>query len=614
LCGIVGITADPLITGNIIPQLIDSLKRLEYRGYDSAGFAFIECGADKLLVLKDKGKIDSVVKRHRVGSKCGTTGIAHTRWATHGPPSQRNAHPHADCRGEIAVAHNGIIKNFAELRELLTAKGHRFTSDTDTEVIAHLFEEYISKGMSGFDAFKKVISLIEGTYAIVLIHLGEPTRIYFARHVSPLIIGVGEGFNAVSSDIPSLLPLTRRIIVVRDGEYGYIEPYRIHIEYEGAKAEWRSRIRLVTWSIESAEKGGYPHFMFKEIMEQPRALYETYNGLLSAAAEVDKAASIISSADHIFVTGAGTSYHAGLVFAYYMSTITRLPVIPFIASEYKAYEGLGGRRAVLIAISQSGETIDTLQALRAFKARGTRIVSISNVIDSTIPRESHQAIYTRAGPEIGVAATKTFLTQILALTLLSISTAFTLGTIDSREKEDMINELEKAGKYAAKGIETSIRRIETLTDVLKNKTNMYILGRGLGVPLAYEAALKVKEVSYIHAEAYPAGESKHGPIALIEEDYPVIFIGASPSKEYIEKLQGNVMEMKSRGAFTILIGHDAYNGIKGLDYFVSVGNPSELLAPYAITPPLQLLAYKLAVSLGRDPDKPRNLAKTVTVE
>ena len=565
------------------------------------------------MIFKDKGRIDKVVEEYSVHKYCAVCGIAHTRWATHGEPNTVNAHPHADCRNEIAVVHNGIIKNFAELRQLLEERGHKFKSETDTEVIAHLLEEYLANGDSMWEAFKKLVKVIEGAYAIAIVHAHEPNRIYFARKVSPLVIGLGEGFNMIASDIPSMLQYTKRFVALNDGEYGYIEPYRLYLEKSGASVEWHHRVMTVTWSIEDAEKGGYPHYMLKEIMEQPRVLYETYTGLMSSR-EHEKAAEILASADHIFVTGAGTSYHAGLVFAYFMARIARRPVITFISSEYLAYRSLDHSNSALVAISQSGETIDTLQAVRSFKSSGGRVVAVSNVVGSTIPRESDATVYTRAGPEISVAATKTFLTQILALTSIALALAAHTGSLTKAEYTEAMKELKNASHVASSGIDRSIRLVELLASSLRSKNNIYVLGRGLGVPLAYEAALKIKEVSYIHAEAYPAGESKHGPIALVEEEFPVIFVGVPPEDELLEKLQSNVMEMKARGASTIVIGTSSYRELEGVDFYIDVGNYSEILAPYAVVPPLQLLAYKLAVMLNRDPDKPRNLAKTVTVE
>ncbi|BEP16971.1 glutamine--fructose-6-phosphate transaminase (isomerizing) [Pyrofollis japonicus] len=613
MCGIVGVTADPDQIPTVTPMLIQGLKRLEYRGYDSAGFAIIECGSTELKIFKDKGKIDEVVSKYGVSKFCAVSGIAHTRWATHGEPNRDNAHPHTDCKQKIAVVHNGIIKNFAELREWLESNGHVFKSETDTEVVAHLLEHFVSKGLSMLDSLRRALSMIEGAYALAIVYREEPSRIYFARNVSPLLIGVGLGFNMVSSDIPSMLQYTRKVIVLEDGEYGYIEPYKVYIEKEGRLVDWRRRVVTIMWSLEDAEKGGYPHYMLKEIMEQPRALYETYTGLRSSA-EISDAAELIASSDKIFITGAGTSFHAALVFAYYLARFAKRAVMPFIASEYITYSGLAERDSVLIVVSQSGETIDSLQALRAFKRNGSKIIAVSNVIGSTIPRESNIAVYTRAGPEIGVAATKTFLTQVLALTALALRTANLEGSLNDSEYAEYFDRLANASKVAAQAIQSASKTIERLAVKLKESKSMYILGRGLGVPLAYEGALKIKEVSYIHAEAYPAGESKHGPIALIEPGFPVIFLGTPPVGELHEKIQGNVMEMKARGAATILLAVKGYEGVKGVDVLINVGEADEILAPYALMPPLQLLAYRLATALGRDPDKPRNLAKTVTVE
>ncbi len=613
MCGIVGVVADPDLVPNVVGMLVEGLRRLEYRGYDSAGFAFIECGTGRLIVLKDRGRIDDVVKGYGVLRYCGVSGLAHTRWATHGKPSRENAHPHTDCGGRVAVVHNGIIRNYAELRDLLESRGHKFVSETDTEVVAHLFEEFLSRGLEPFEAFRRVVSLIEGAYAIALLHVGEPNRIYFARNVSPLVIGLGEGFNMVSSDIPSMLPYTRRVVALRDGEYGFIEPYRVYIEKDGEAVEWRRRVTTVTWSVESAEKGGYPHFMLKEIMEQPRVLYETYEGLLSSGEAID-AAKLIAEADLVFVTGAGTSFHAGLLFAYYSALLASTPVIPFISSEYGIYERLARPGSVLVAVSQSGETIDTLKALRAFKSRGARVVAVSNVVASTIPRESDRVVYTRAGPEIGVAATKTFLTQVLALTMISVELGRVRGVLGDSEASGLVAALRSAGDLAGRSLQLGVREVDRLVETLKTRNSMYVLGRDIGVALAYEAALKIKEVSYLHAEAYPAGESKHGPIALVEKGFPVFFLLGSGSEEHLDKVQGNVLEMKARDALTIVVGPPAASRLKGVDVFINVGEYDEVTAPYAVMPVIQLLAYKLAVSLGRDPDKPRNLAKTVTVE
>jgi len=613
LCGIVGVVADEEVVGNIVPMLVDGLKRLEYRGYDSAGFALVECGSRRLLILKERGRIDEVVSKHRVREFCAVSGLAHTRWATHGEPSGVNAHPHVDCSGRIAVVHNGIIRNFAALRDMLKSRGHVFRSETDTEVIAHLFEDFVERGVEPFEAFRRTVALLEGAYAIALLYVGEPHRIYFARNISPLIIGLGEGFNMVSSDIPSILPYTRRIVTLSDGEYGYIEPYKVYIEYNGKEAKWRPRVTHVTWSIDAAEKGGYPHFMLKEIMEQPRVLRETYEGLLSSN-ELENASRLLLEADRVFVTGAGTSFHAGMLFAVYAAMMASRPVLAFISSEYDVYGRLASEGDVLIAVSQSGETIDTLRALREFKKRGARVIALSNVVASTIPRESDSVVYTRAGPEIGVAATKTFLTQVLALTLLAARYAHGAGRLTDAELGEVYKSLGKAGHLAGESLRISVRTVDMLVEVLRGKRSMYVLSRANGVPLAYEAALKIKEVSYIHAEAYPAGESKHGPIALVEPGFPVIFIYGSLDESHVEKLQGNVLEMKSRGALTIATIPENHEQPEGVDIAVPVAPYDVYTAAYSTIPVMQLLAYKLAVALGYDPDKPRNLAKTVTVE
>ncbi len=616
MCGIIGITADPKIIPNIVPALVQGLKRLEYRGYDSAGFALlqkVEAREYGIIVLKDEGKIDDVVSRFNVLAYRATTGIAHTRWATHGPPSRENAHPHTDCLGILAVVHNGIIKNFMELRRELEAKGHKFKSDTDTEVIAHLIEEYLKhkRRSSILEALRKLVKVLEGSYAIAIISVLEPGKIYFVKNLSPLIIGIGKGFNVVSSDIPSFLHLTRNIIVLEDGEYGYITPWTIYIEKDGKPVSYSTRVRVVPWSAEEAEKGGYPHFMIKEIMEQPRVLKETYYGLLSDES-LDKAAELIASSNRIYVTGAGTSYHAAFFYALYMYKIAKRPVIHFIASEADTIAEAAGEDDVIIAISQSGETIDTLTAVRMFKRSGAKVIAVSNVVGSAIPRESDISIYTRAGPEIGVAATKTFLTQLLTLQLLAANIAMKIGRLTAKEYKLLESKLSKASIAASEAISKTQNIVQMLSTRLKYKKNMYVLSRGLGVPLAYEGALKIKEISYLHAEAYPAGESKHGPIALVEPGYPVIFVGV-PESDIQEKLRGNIMEMRARGAIVIVVGTEEY-GREPSDVFINVGSWDVDLFPYAVMPPLQMLAYYIAVALGYDPDKPRNLAKTVTVE
>ncbi len=607
MCGIIGVSAN----FNITKMLTEGLERLEYRGYDSAGFGLIECSSKKLIVLKDVGRIRNIIEKYNVESYCAIAGVAHTRWATHGPPTKENAHPHTDCKNEIGVVHNGIIKNYLEIKKELLERGHVFKSQTDTEVVAHFLEDAVKQGYSMLEALRLLVNKIKGAYALVIVYSREPYRLYFARNLSPLVIGVGKGFNIVSSDIPSFIKYTRNVVIINDGEIGYISPTDIYIEKNGVPLDFTRRIHYVTWSVEDAEKGGYPHFMLKEIDEQPRALNDTWIGLQSDDA-VAKAVEVLVNSEKIFVTGAGTSYHAALAFQLYMYRLAKRPVIAFISSEHSIYSEAADNNTVLIAISQSGETIDTLQAVRAFRQRGAKVVAVSNVIASSIPRESNIAVYMRAGPEIGVAATKTFLTQLLTLHYMLT------GYLEAMSDKDLAlvyrNLLAHASKVTSTSIARSRRVIERLAWKLRDAANMYILSREEGVALALEAALKIKEVSYIHAEAYPAGESKHGPIALVEKDFPVIFIIPSISEGILNKLQSNIMEMKARGAFTIAVG-PSNSVMKEVEVFVDVGQiSSDILIPYAVIPPLQVLAYRLAVLKGYDPDKPRNLAKTVTVE
>ncbi|AEM38845.1 glucosamine/fructose-6-phosphate aminotransferase, isomerizing [Pyrolobus fumarii 1A] len=612
MCGIIGVTVSPQCQQrNAVPLLLEGLKRLEYRGYDSAGVALIMCSNSScdVKVYKAKGKVDEVIERFSLREKYSLTCLGHTRWATHGPPSDTNAHPHVDCRGYIAVVHNGIIKNYAMLKQVLSEHGHRFRSETDTEVVAHLLEEFLREGLGMLEAMRKLLEVLEGSFALAVLYSGTPNRVYFARRESPLYAAVGDCISAVSSDIPSLLHISRLVVPIEDDEYGYVEPGHLSLyDRRGEPVDWRRRAKIVTWSIEEASKGGYPHYMLKEIFEQPRALYETLIGLIEDPA-LEEAAELLVNARRVFVTGAGTSYHATLVFKHYITGMAGIVPIDFIASEHPEYMAAVSHEDVLIAVSQSGETTDTLQAVREAKKRGVKIIAVTNVIGSTLSRLADVTLYTRAGPEIGVAATKTFLTQVLTLQLLAARVACKLGVIDKSDFESIVEKLSSA-REAARSAERLNPHIKALAVILSKAQSMFVLGRLLGAHLAREAALKIKEISYVHAEAYPAGESKHGPIALVEEGFPVIFVG-TPGVE--KKLYSNMEEMKARGAKVIVVGVDSYEDAPA-DYKVLVGSYDETLAPYAIMPPLQLLAYHMAVMLGYDPDKPRNLAKTVTVE
>lgn len=615
MCGIIGVTTIfELAPEKPSIMVYKGLLRLEYRGYDSAGVASVDKSAGVIRVLKGAGKIEDLERRLGFSRIGGTVIIGHTRWATHGKPNDINAHPHTDCTGSFAVVHNGIIQNYMELKEMLISRGHKFRSETDTEVIVHLVEEFYREFGDVYRAFKRAVSMLRGSYAIALISVYEPDKIFFARKDSPLIIGVGKGFNMVASDIPAVLEYTREIIVVHDNEVGYITPVSIVLEHiEKGVVDVKRRIRVVEWSIEDASKGGYPHFMLKEIHEQPRALKETLYGIQSDPM-LDRAVKLLMESDKIYITAAGTSYYASLFYSILTGILVKRPVYHFIASEYPVVAGTASDRDVLIVVSQSGETIDSLMALRAFREQGSKIIAVSNVVGSAIPRESDIALYTRAGPEIGVAATKTFTAQTVLLAWLAVAHAAAEGSIDGSYARELRKWLLKAPNLASKTIAWNENKAMKLSRWLSRKGNAYYLSRGIGLPAALEGALKLKEIAYIHAEGYPAGESKHGPIALVERDYPVVFV--LPNDHHLIKLlHGNIQEMKAREAVVIAVAPEGVDaeGL-GADYVFRVPNAHWILTPVTHVPPLQMLAYYTAVERGYDPDKPRNLAKTVTVE
>nr|WP_241759716.1 glutamine--fructose-6-phosphate transaminase (isomerizing) [Aeropyrum pernix] len=617
LCGIIGLA---FAEGNSVAgALVRGLKRLEYRGYDSMGVAVIE-PPGRLVVRKAAGKIGEVVRRTGVLSLRGRVGIGHTRWATHGPPNDVNAHPHTDCGGRVAVVHNGVIRNYASLRRELEARGHRLVSETDTELVAHLIEEYLGRGYSFLEALSLLGRVLRGSYALALLHLGEPDKVYFLRYKSPLVVGLGEGVNAVASDITAVLDVARDVIVLEDGEFGWISPEGVAIYRPRGDGGFEplppgaleERVKRVEWTPESASKAGYPHFMLKEIYEQPRALAETFEGIIEDPALL-RAAGLVAGAGRLLIVGAGTSFHAGLVGHYYLSRLAGILGHPVVASEHKVYTpGVDGE-TVVVAVSQSGETYDTLEAVREWRGRGARVIGVTNVVGSALDREADVTLYLRAGPEIGVAATKTFLAQTILLQTLSIAAAGEAGRLTSGETRELTGVLEGAPDAARRAILASEGAAREAASLLKGAGSMYIIGRGLGGRLAMEAALKVKEVSYIHAEAYPAGESKHGPIALVEPGFKVYVVATSDSPE----VMGNAIEMKARGASVTVVAPsdlqlDTPEGIEVLKMPPTGGET--LLDPYSLTPYFQLLAYHLAVARGYDPDKPRNLAKTVTVE
>ena len=612
MCGIIGICLRDASVLRLGEALYRGLLRLEYRGYDSAGIAVID--DNRIVVAKGKGKLGELEAKYGFTKLGGTTGIGHTRWATHGPPSDINAHPHVDCKGLFAVVHNGIIENYHEIREQLEKRGHKFRSETDTEVFVHLVEELHGETGDVFEAFRRAVKLLKGAYALLMITRLDPGKIFFAKKDSPLVLGIGEQYNLLASDIPALLEHTRRVVVLRDHWVGYITHRDVYVEdlSSGRAVDYKQYVRLVEWSVEEASREGYPHFMLKEIHEQPRILVQALSSARSNN-RVKSAVEMLLAADRIYVTGAGTSFHASEFFALATMKLARYPVIAFIASEYEVYGRSVGKGDVLVAVSQSGETIDVLKAVRAFKGSGAKIIAVSNVVDSAIPRESDLAVYMGAGPEIGVAATKTFLAEVLVLSLISLEYSLLRGTIDHSEYREAVGYLERSSKLVEESIRRSIKAVNELSERLLHVKSMYYLSRGVGVPVAREGALKIKEIAYIHAEAYPAGESKHGPIALVEPGFPVIFV--VPSDEEVEiKMLGNVEEMKARGAHVIAVLPGDSKLVEKVDVVISVPRGHWLLTPITHTPPLQLLAYYVAVARGYDPDKPRNLAKTVTVE
>jgi len=564
----------------------------------------------RIFVRKGAGKIEDVNRRLNFSSLPGCIGVAHTRWATHGPPTDENAHPHVDCSSRVAVVHNGIIENYAEIKLWLAARGHVLRSDTDTEVVAHLIEEGLRAGLDPYAAFKQAVSRLKGSYALAVLISDTPDRIYFARRLSPLLVGLGDGVNFVASDIPAIIEYTRRVIVLSDGELGYVSPSQVLIEREGSSpVDVRSRVMLVDWEPERARKGGFPHFMLKEIYEQPRAIAETVSGF---GEDYVRGSEVLAESSVVYVAAAGTSYHAALYFALLAMRLARVKVVPFISSEYESYAHAATSSDALLAISQSGETIDTLMAVRSFKEKGCRVVSLTNVVGSVISRESDVAVYMKAGPEIGVAATKTFTVQLTALTWMAYKLAEARGGVEGREIATVLERLRTLSDLAEEVLKRYNGWAKELAREFSAKQSAYYLGRGLALPIALEGALKLKEIAYVHAEGYPAGESKHGPIALVEPGFPVVFVSVDGGLE--KKLRGNVEEMKARGAFTIGVVPLGSRLLGVLDMVAELPSDDPLLTPVLSVIPLQLLAYYTAVEKGLDPDKPRNLAKTVTVE
>ncbi|MEM1943335.1 MAG: glutamine--fructose-6-phosphate transaminase (isomerizing) [Candidatus Caldarchaeum sp.] len=604
MCGIVGYVGSEQASS----ILVRALRRLEYRGYDSAGVATIH--SDTLLIEKDAGRIDDINNRLGLDRLPGTIGVAHTRWATHGAPTKVNAHPHTDCRKTIAVVHNGVIENFLQLKKELTDLNHSFASKTDTEVIPHLVEEYLRSGDSLEQAFVKSLRKLEGSYALALISTKDPARLFVARKEAPLIIGVGKGFNMAASDITALLDMTNDMVFLHDREMAVLLSDRYSI-YRIDTGELVERpVKKVEMSVETAEKQGHPHFMLKEIYEQPLTLMDS---LRLQQQYVDLLAELLDKGRAIFLLGAGTSYNACLAGSYQLSQLARLATYPVIASEFiPNYGGSVGAETVVLAVSQSGETADVLAALEFARLRACTILGLTNTVGSTLTRISRAYVLQNSGPEIGVAATKTFTSQVLVLAQIALRLARLRGKIAQYEMDEFKAEILKTPRVIENVLLKTAAKAVELSKVLASKPFLFILGRGISTATAYEGRLKVMELSYIPCIAYPAGESKHGPISVVEESTPVIFV--APPDEYRKLNIGSIMEMKARGAYVVVFGDDADNELRELaDFYIGLPRTHPLLTPITYAVPFQLLSYHMAVAKGYDPDKPRNLAKSVTV-
>ena len=609
MCGIIGyIGKEPAV-----PILIEGLKKLEYRGYDSAGIAVIQNG--QFVVRRAVGKLQNLETVLRSETLTGRIGVGHVRWATHGRPSEENAHPHR--AGNIVVVHNGIIENYIELKKDLAAKGCVFRSETDTEVIAHLIDRIAGKSMPLEDAVREAARHLEGAYAIAVIDERNPDVVVGARKGSPLVVGLGQGEFFLASDIPAILHRTRDVLFLNDDEMAILSPEGVRItDLKGV--ELSREITRVMWNPVMAEKGGYRHFMLKEIYEQPRAIMDTIRGRFSQDTgaihleEIGAAYEGLKSTKKIFIVACGTSWHAGLVGKYMFEELASITTEVDIASEFRYRSPLVGKDDLFIAITQSGETADTLAAMREAKKRGATVIAICNVVGSTASREADGVIYTHAGPEIGVASTKAFTAQLTALYLFGLFFGSLRGTLSTDAVKKRLADLVHIPTLVERCLETN-EQIELIAKHYFKASDFLYLGRGPNFPVALEGALKLKEISYIHAEGYPAGEMKHGPIALIDENMPVVVL-AGKNGVY-DKILANIEEVKARGGVVIAVMTEGDTEIaKRVTHAIPIPATNQLLMPILMSIPLQLLAYHIAVLLGADVDQPRNLAKSVTVE
>jgi len=620
MCGIVGYVGNK----QVVPLIIDGLRKLEYRGYDSAGIAVVNEGHD-LEIRRAEGKLRNLEEAIRLSPLDGTYGIGHTRWATHGRPTEENAHPHRDCTGRVVVVHNGIIENYLQLKERLRKSDHRFVTETDTEIIAHLIEEYLKEDSSFERAVRMTVSELRGIFALSIINANEPDTIIAVRQGPPVVIGLGDREFFVASDIPPILQHTRDVFFLGDGEIAIINKEAVRVtDFEGNSVQ--PSIQRITWDPIMAEKGGFKHFMLKEIYEQPRAVRETVQGRISLDSGqvfLDDMPNI-TAADFkrftsITIAACGTSWHAGLAGKYMIEQLARIPVDVDYASEFRYRNPVMDENSLLLVISQSGETADTIAALREAKELGAKVLAICNVQGSMIVREADGTILTHAGPEIGVASTKAFTCQMVALYLLGLYLGQVRGTLSSEEAMGHAQQLAELPVKLEHLLNDS-DGIEELAKEFFRVTDFLYLGRGINFPVALEGALKLKEISYIHAEGYPAGEMKHGPNALIDERLPVLFIntreeGNHSSELRYEKTHSNIVEVKAREGIvlSVLTEGDSMSSVVS-DHVIEIPPASDLLCPILSIIPLQLLAYHIAVRRGCDVDQPRNLAKSVTVE
>jgi glucosamine--fructose-6-phosphate aminotransferase (isomerizing) len=609
MCGIFGCV---LKEGNAAPVIHAALKRLEYRGYDSVGEATLHEG--KLYIKKDQGKIDDVHNTRNLDDLPGSIGIGHTRWATHGAPLEINAHPHLDCSREIAVVHNGIIENFDELRTDLENHGHVFKSKTDTEVIPHMIEETLKKNPSlGLaDAVLETVKKLQGSYAIAVISSKEPDKIICARNESPLVVGVNEKNIFFASDIPAFLPLTNKAVIVDDGELVTISLGKVQIKKIADGQIVTREPEIIEWSPEMAVKEGYPYYMIKEIHEQPECLRNT---LRVQEHYADLMSTFLDRARDVYLVACGTSYHACLAASYMFSKLAFLPTFPIIASEFIEQSGKSVNiDSTILAVSQSGETADTLASVNVARQRAATILGLTNAIGSTLTRVSRVYIGQQSGPEIGVAATKTFTSQLSVMAQLALRLAKKRGKVSQDEMDYLAEKLMKLPEIVEEIIQKQEEKTKQIAKKYKDAKTFFFLGRGISTATAYEGRLKLMEIAYVPAIAFPAGESKHGPISLIEPGFPVVFICAKD--ETHKTLIGNIMEMKARGASIIALVEEGDDEIKKLadDYIEVPKGIPEVLSPIPYVVPLQLLAYYMAIERGCNPDKPRNLAKSVTVK